>query len=261
MPAITTRPPGLTASTAASTACCMPAASIATSSPKPPAAFAIARASFPSAGKTRAPRARAASSRCGREARSVAKSVAAPASASGLQDEEADRPAAEDADGHARADVGEVDRVQRHAEGLEHRAVGRGEALGQRDQAVARPGHPLAHRAVVLAEPGEADLRTQVRVAFMAQGALPHAIAGSIATSCPSSVRPAISWPGPGARGGARRSRPPRRSGGPSRRDRSPRLARASRRRPGRGGPRRGSGRLSRREGARPSWALPHFWP
>ena len=72
MPASTTRPPGRTASTAASTAAWTPAASIATSRPKPPAAVAMARASFPSAGKTRAPRARAASSRCGREARSVA---------------------------------------------------------------------------------------------------------------------------------------------------------------------------------------------
>jgi hypothetical protein len=69
--------------------------------------------------------------------------------------------------------VGEVDRVDRDAERLEHGAVGGGEAVGQREEAALGPGHPLAHRAVDLALAGEADGGAEIGVALEAEGAVP----------------------------------------------------------------------------------------
>jgi hypothetical protein len=99
-----------------------------------------------------------------------------PGRAGGLRDlqaEEADRAAAEDADRVARAHVAEVDGVDRDAERLEHGAVLGAEALGQGDDAVGGPGHPLAQRAVVRAVAGEADRRAEVGVALEAGQAAP----------------------------------------------------------------------------------------
>ena len=61
--------------------------------------------------------------------------------------------------------------MDRDPERLEHRAVDGGEAVRQREEAVLRPGHPLAHRAVVLVLAREADGGAEVRVPLEAERA------------------------------------------------------------------------------------------
>ena len=65
-----------------------------------------------------------------------------------LDEQEADGAAAEDADAGAQAEVGQVQRVDRNPQRLEHRAVRFRQWSGQGNQAALRPGDPFAEAAV-----------------------------------------------------------------------------------------------------------------
>ena len=79
-----------------------------------------------------------------------------------LHEEEAERPAAEDAGARTRTDVPEVERVQRHAERLRERGLDVGERLGHRMHEPLGPREERAQGAVGRAVTGEADGRAEV---------------------------------------------------------------------------------------------------
>src|SRR5262249_62359695 len=66
-------------------------------------------------------------------------------------------------------EVREVRGVERGAERLEQRAVGRGQTGGKREEAARRPGHPLLEASVVFPVAGEADRLAEVRVSLETQ--------------------------------------------------------------------------------------------
>ena len=86
----------------------------------------------------------------------------APASVQELHEEEAERPAAEDAGAGAGTDVPEVERVQRHAERLRERGLDVGERLGHRMHEALGPREERAQGAVGRAVAGEAHGRAEV---------------------------------------------------------------------------------------------------
>jgi hypothetical protein len=67
--------------------------------------------------------------------------------------------------------VGQIDRVQRDPEGLEHGCVRRGEGAWKRDHAVLRPGYPFAQAAVLDPVARKSDTLAEIGVAVAARGA------------------------------------------------------------------------------------------
>ena len=144
-----------------------------------------------------------------------------------LHEQEAERPAAEDAGGVPGPDVAEVERVQRDAERLEQRGLGVGDASGTGCSEALRPGDERAQRAVGRAVAGEAHARAEVRQARPGRAShAPHGTAGSSATRSPARGPDAIDAGELVAehertrRARRRRCRPRGTSAGPSRRDR-----------------------------------------
>ena len=224
IPARTTRAPGRTASTAASTAAFTPAASIATSTPCAAEGIPDRSRLAPVLGRedlgpeARAPR------RGGGAAREVGGQEAGrPGRLRHLQAQETDRAAAEDAHARSRPDVGEVHGVERDPERLEQGAVGIGEPGGQGTRH--RSGHAIHSRRAAVVLPGRrsgsldrgwGDPRGRGRSPGRGwRGPAPRAARPR--------CRPRSRGRGRAAgRDRCRRSPPPRTSGGRSRRARPP---------------------------------------
>jgi hypothetical protein len=85
-----------------------------------------------------------------------------------LDDEQADRSAADDRDARADLDVAQVERVDGHAERLQHGATGVADLVGQGEELAVWPDEELAQATVGGAVPGEPNGRAEVRVALEA---------------------------------------------------------------------------------------------
>ena len=223
MPTRTTRPPGRTAASASARAPSSPAVSNATSTPRPPGAArrklsGIDRVRHTAGGCHRG----SVRERVGRD------DDLGAGRTERLDDEQADRAAAEDARGRARLDLAEIERVQRNAERLEQRRLGVGEAVGDRVREPLGPREQRPQRAVGDAVAGEATVRAEVVESGEALGA-------AAARHRPDRPRPArpraarlerrLRTRGrgrAGARAPRRRSPPRRTSAGRSRRGRPP---------------------------------------
>ena len=82
-----------------------------------------------------------------------------------LEDQEADRAAAEDGDGFQQAWLGEIHRVNRDTERLEHHGFGRREALRHRDDQASIDPDAVRHGAVERRGPDESYVGAKIRVA------------------------------------------------------------------------------------------------
>ena len=90
-----------------------------------------------------------------------------------LEDKQTDRASPEERHALHETGLGEIDGVDRDAEGLQHHRLERVESRRQGHDL--RPWHPdlLSHRAIEGGRSDELDMRAQVRMAFTTPGAMP----------------------------------------------------------------------------------------